>query len=90
MKALEQPLAEQLVRLARLETPPLEEIRYATKYNFTGTRLYPFPIAFLQKDAAACLEKNPRIPGCQTAGTQNLGWVSPLIGAAKNVEPDKG
>jgi len=50
-------LAEQLTRLAHLEIPPLEEIRYATKYNFTGTKLYPFPIAFLRKEAAAALEK---------------------------------
>ncbi len=50
-------LTEQLVRLAHLETPPLEEIRYATKYNFTGAKLYPFPIAFLQKDAATALAK---------------------------------
>lgn len=61
-------LAQQLVRLAHLEIPPLEEIRYATKYNFTGTRLYPFPIAFLQKDAAACLEKIQ-----QHLATQGLG-----------------
>lgn len=50
-------LAEHLTRLAHLEIPPLEEIRYATKYNFTGTKLYPFPIAFLRKEAAASLEK---------------------------------
>src|ERR1700761_83788 len=50
-------LAEQLTRLTHLEIPPLEEIRYATKYNFTGTKLYPFPIAFLRKEAAAALAK---------------------------------
>ena len=61
-------LAEKLVRLTHLEIPPLEEIRYATKYNFTGTKLYPFPIAFLQKDAAAALEKIQ-----QYLATQGLG-----------------
>ena len=50
-------LAGNLVDLAHLPNPPLQEIRYATEYNFTGTQLYPFPAAFLQKDAADALEK---------------------------------
>jgi len=50
-------LAGNLVDLASLPNPPLEEIRYATEYNFTATQLYPFPRAFLRKDAAAALEK---------------------------------
>jgi D-alanyl-D-alanine dipeptidase len=40
-----------------LPNPPIEEIRYATKYNFSGELLYPFPAAFLHRDAAASLEK---------------------------------
>jgi D-alanyl-D-alanine dipeptidase len=46
-----------LVDLAKLPNPPIEEIRCATKYNFTGELLYPFPAAFLHRDAAASLEK---------------------------------
>jgi len=46
-----------LVDLARLPNPPIEEIRYATEYNFISAQLYPFPAAFLQKDAAAALQK---------------------------------
>lgn len=57
MQHLEGPAAKQLVRLTQLDIPPLEEIRYATTYNFTGTRLYRFPVAFLQRDAAAALDK---------------------------------
>lgn len=49
-------LADNLVDLARLPKPPIEEIRYATQYNFTGAQLYPFPAAFLRKDVAAALE----------------------------------
>jgi zinc D-Ala-D-Ala dipeptidase len=46
-----------LVDLAKLPNPPIEEIRYATKYNFTGELLYPFPAAFLHRNAATSLEK---------------------------------
>jgi D-alanyl-D-alanine dipeptidase len=45
-------LGGNLVDPARLQNPPIEEIRYATKYNFTGEPLYPFPAAFLQRDTA--------------------------------------
>ena len=50
-------LGGNLVDPARLQNPPIEEIRYATKYNFTGEPLYPFPAAFLQRDTATSLEK---------------------------------
>src|ERR1700760_1196195 len=71
-------LADQLVRLAHLETPPLEEIRYATTYNFTGTKLYPFPIAFLQKDAAAALEKVQQYLTSQGLGLKVWDGFRPL------------
>jgi zinc D-Ala-D-Ala dipeptidase len=35
----------------------LQEIRYATTYNFTGYTLYPFPVIFVHKDAAGALQK---------------------------------
>jgi zinc D-Ala-D-Ala dipeptidase len=78
MKVSKNPLAEQLARLAHLETPPLEEIRYATKYNFTGTRLYPFPIAFLHKDAAACVEKIQHYLATQGLGLKVWDGFRPL------------
>jgi len=37
--------ATELVNVGSLKNPPLEEIRYATTFNFTGTKLYPFPVA---------------------------------------------
>ncbi|PWU07163.1 MAG: peptidase M15 [Verrucomicrobia bacterium] len=45
-----------LVNVRSLNPPPLEEIRYATPYNFTGTRLYPVAAAFVHADAARALE----------------------------------
>jgi len=71
-------LAEQLTRLAHLEISPLEEIRYATKYNFTGTKLYPFPIAFLQKDAAAALENVQRFLATKELGLKVWDGFRPM------------
>lgn len=45
-----------LVRACSITPPPLEEIRYATTYNFTKTRLYPISVAFVHIDAARALE----------------------------------
>jgi len=53
-QAAEAPL---LVNLALLEPAPLQEIRYATRYNFTGQPLYPWAAAFLHRDAAAALAR---------------------------------
>jgi len=43
-----------LVRAETIYPPPLEEVRYATTYNFTGHVLYPFPAALqkVQEDLA--------------------------------------
>ncbi|MEO8205857.1 MAG: M15 family metallopeptidase [Chthoniobacterales bacterium] len=49
------PVEHHFVDLLSLPIPPLLEIRYATKYNFTGVQLYPFPRAYLHQDAAAAL-----------------------------------
>lgn len=46
-----------LVSVARIYPPLLQEIRYATTYNFTGKVLYPYPAVFIHKDVAAALEK---------------------------------
>lgn len=53
----EAEIAHGLVRAETIYPPPLEEVRYATTYNFTGHVLYPFPAVFLHKDAAAALQK---------------------------------
>jgi len=45
-----------LVNVAWMKSPPLEEIRYATTYNFTGQKLYPFPAAYVRRELIPCLE----------------------------------
>ena len=47
---------EHLANVRTLDRPPLEEIRYATCYNFTGERLYPFPAAFVHVDLVPALQ----------------------------------
>lgn len=51
------PVAHELVDVATIQSPPIEEIRYATPYNFTGEALYPFPAAFVHRDTATALAK---------------------------------
>ena len=51
------PVAHHLVDVATIQPPPLEEIRYATRYNFTGEALYPVAQAYLHRDTAAALAK---------------------------------
>ena len=45
-----------LVKVASMKRPPLEEIRYATRANFTGEQLYPSPAAYVRKQLIPCLE----------------------------------
>jgi len=51
------PIAHHLVDAATIQPPPLEEIRYATRYNFTGEVLYPAARAYVHRDTAAALAK---------------------------------
>ena len=48
--------ASDLVDVTTMKHPPLEEIRYATRYNFTGTQLYPFPAAYVHRELIPLLE----------------------------------
>lgn len=50
------PLEHHLVNARGIHPPLLEEVRYATTYNFTGTVLYAFPAVFVHKDVAAALQ----------------------------------
>jgi len=45
-----------LANVASMTRPPLQEIRYATTYNFTGERLYSFPAAYVRRELIPCLE----------------------------------
>lgn len=49
------PIAHDLVDVSTIRPPLLEEIRYATKYNFTGEQLYPFPAAYVHRGVAVAL-----------------------------------
>jgi D-alanyl-D-alanine dipeptidase len=49
------PIEHHLVDARTIQPPLLEEIRYATRDNFTGSQLYPFPAAFVHRDIAAAL-----------------------------------
>jgi D-alanyl-D-alanine dipeptidase len=49
------PIEHQLVEARTIQLPPLEEIRYATRSNFTGSQLYPFPAAYVHRDVAVAL-----------------------------------
>lgn len=51
------PVEHRLVDLSTLNPAPLLEIRYATKYNFTGSPLYPVAKAWLKDHAALALQK---------------------------------
>lgn len=48
--------ATELVNVGSLKNPPLEEIRYATTFIFTGTKLYPFPVAYVRRELIPRLE----------------------------------
>lgn len=45
-----------LVDVATMKRPPLEEIRYATRCNFTGRQIYPFPAAYVRRELIPHLE----------------------------------
>jgi D-alanyl-D-alanine dipeptidase len=51
------PVEHHLVDVRTIRPPLLEEIRYATRGNFTGEVLYPFPAAFVHRDVAEALRR---------------------------------
>lgn len=44
-----------LVNVNTIQPPLLQEVRYATTYNFTGQVLYPFPAVYLRQEVAEAL-----------------------------------
>ncbi len=56
LSAADQGGASDLVDVTTMKRTPLEEIRYATPYNFTGTQLYPFPAAYVRRELIPHLE----------------------------------
>lgn len=83
--------AHGLVRAATIYPPPLEEVRYATTYNFTGHVLYPFPAVFLHKDAAAALQKVQEELAGQGLGLKIYDGYRPLSVQARmwQILPDE-
>ncbi|WP_193210676.1 M15 family metallopeptidase [Luteolibacter marinus] len=55
--ACAEPVAHHLVSTRSIDPPPLEEVRYATRYNFTGEVLYPLPSVWVHRDVKAALAK---------------------------------
>lgn len=49
--------AHQLVPLETVRPPCLPEVRYASRYNFTGKQLYPVPRLWLHRDTARALAR---------------------------------
>lgn len=83
--------AHGLVRAETIYPPPLEEVRYATTYNFTGHVLYPFPAVFLHKDAAAALQKVQEELASQGLGLKIHDGYRPLSVQARmwQIVPDE-
>ena len=67
-----------LVDVSRMKRPPLEEIRYATPFNFTGERLYPFPAAYVRRELIPCLEAVQRKLATQGLGLKIYDGYRPL------------
>lgn len=84
-------VAHGLVRAETLYPPPLEEVRYATTYNFTGHVLYPFPAIFLHKDTATALQRVIEDLASQGLGLKIYDGYRPLSVQGKmwEIVPDE-
>jgi zinc D-Ala-D-Ala dipeptidase len=67
-----------LVDVSRMKRPPLEEIRYATPFNFTGVRLYPCPVACVRGELIPCLEAVQRELAARGLGLKIFDGYRPL------------
>lgn len=86
-----QEIVHGLVKAETIYPPPLEEVRYATTYNFTGHVLYPFPAVFLNKNAAAALQKVQEELVLQGLGLKIFDGYRPLSvqGRMWQIVPDE-
>jgi D-alanyl-D-alanine dipeptidase len=67
-----------LVNVASMKRPPLEEIRYASPYNFTGKKLYPFPAAYVRRELIPRLEAVQRALPAYGLGLKIYDGYRPL------------
>jgi D-alanyl-D-alanine dipeptidase len=70
--------APSLINVLSMTRPPLEEIRYATTYNFTGERLYPFPSAYVRRELISHLEAVQKELAKQGLGLKIYDGYRPL------------
>ncbi len=70
--------ASGLINVVAMSRPPLEEIRYATTYNFTGERLYPFPAAYVRRELIPQLEAVQKELAKQGLGLKIYDGYRPL------------
>ncbi len=54
------PVVHGLVNARTISPPPLQEVRYATTYNFLGRVLYATPDVWVHKDVARALQRVQR------------------------------
>jgi D-alanyl-D-alanine dipeptidase len=73
-----EPIEHHLVDVRTIDPPLLEEIRYATRYNFTGETLYPFPRSFVHRDVAEALERVQRKLAKEGLGLKIFDGYRPL------------
>lgn len=88
-----QPMAVEhnLVNVGMIYPALLQEIRYATTYNFTGRTLYPFPTAFVHRDVATALQKVQEELGWEGLGLKIYDGYRPISVQAKmwSLVPDE-
>jgi D-alanyl-D-alanine dipeptidase len=70
--------ASDLVNVTTMKRPPLEEIRYATPYNFTGSQLYPFPAAYVRSELIPHLEAVQKALAKQGLGLKIYDGYRPM------------
>lgn len=68
----------EFVDVATMKLPPIEEIRYATPYNFTGKQLYPFPAAYVRSELIPHLEAVQRELASKGLGLMIYDGYRPL------------
>jgi len=86
-----QEIEHKLVDVRTIYPPLLQEIRYATTYNFTGYTLYPFPAAFVHEDLIGPLRKIQEELAAEGLGLKIYDGYRPLSVQAKmwQILPDE-
>ena len=87
----QQEIEHKLIDTRTIYPPLLQEIRYATTYNFTGFKLYPFPAAFVHEDLIPALQKVQEELAAEGLGLKIYDGYRPLSVQAKlwEILPDE-